>query len=173
MAVLPILTVPDPRLRVKAKPVAVVDDKIRQILDDMLETMYHAKGIGLAATQVGIALRLVVIDLSAKDTPFTPMKLVNPQITWTSQELETCQEGCLSVPEQFADVSRPKGVKMTYQDEHGKDHVLETDEFLATCIQHELDHLDGKLYIDYLSSLKRTILVNKVKRLKLYKDEKE
>ena len=169
MALLTVLTVPDPRLRIKARPVSVVDNTIRTIFDDMVETMYAEDGAGLAGPQVGIDLRLVVIDVS-EGTPGTAIfKMVNPEITWRSTELNICKEGCLSVPEQRADVSRPKAIKMHYLDEHGTLQHIETDDILATCIQHEIDHLDGKLYIDYLSSLKRQMFINKVKRIK--KDE--
>lgn len=165
MTVLNLLTVPDPRLRLKAKPVCVVDDHIRKILDDMLETMYAEEGCGLAAIQVNIPLRLVVIDLSRGGESGIKLKLVNPEIVWKSEECSTYNEGCLSVPEQRAEVIRPKSVHLKYLDEMGAEQFLEADDFLATCVQHEIDHLDGKLYIDYLTSLKRNLIVNKVKKL--------
>ncbi len=166
MAKLTVLTVPDTRLRIKAKPVSVIDDTIKYILDDMVETMHAEDGIGLAAPQVGISLRLVVISLDSE----TIYKMVNPEITWRSNEESVCNEGCLSVPEQNAEVKRPKAIKMTYLDENGISQAIESDDLLATCIQHEIDHLNGKLYIDYLSSLKRQLYINKVKRLKRYED---
>lgn len=165
MAKLHILTVPDPRLRIKAKPVDVVDDRIRQILDDMLETMYADHGCGLAATQVNIPLRLVVIDLSYDNETCPIYKMVNPEIIWKSDDTIIHEERCLSVPEQRAPVSRPSAIKLKYLDENGNPCEIETDDFLATCVQHEIDHLDGKLYIDYLSPLKRNMIINKVKRL--------
>ncbi|MES2252143.1 MAG: peptide deformylase [Pseudomonadota bacterium] len=170
MTLLTVLTVPDSRLRIKAKPVSVVDDAIRIIFDDMIETMYAEDGVGLAAPQVGISMRLVVIDISERAPGTTLLRMVNPEITWRSNELNTCVEGCLSVPELRADVSRPKAIKMHYLDENGTLQHIESDDNLATCIQHELDHLDGKLYIDYLSSLKRQMFINKVKRMKKYED---
>ena len=166
MARLTVLTVPDARLRVKAKPVSVVDDMIKSILNDMVETMHAEDGIGLAAPQVGISLRLVVISLDGE----TIYKMVNPEITWRSNEESTCNEGCLPVPEQNAEIKRPKAIKMTYLDENGVKQSIESDDLLATCIQHEIDHLNGKLYIDYLSSLKRQLYINKVKRLKRYEE---
>jgi peptide deformylase len=175
MTRLNVLTVPDPRLRVKAKPVPLCDDNIRKILDDMVETMYAEDGIGLAAPQVGIDMRLVVMDVGIDDfaeevadsgaSTSKVIKMVNPEITWRSAETNVCNEGCLSVPEQRAEVTRPKAIKMHYLDEWGVKQCIETDGLLATCIQHELDHLDGKLYIDYLSTLKRQMFINKVKRL--------
>lgn len=170
MTLLNVLTVPDSRLRIKAKPVSVCDDNIRKILDDMLETMYAEDGLGLAAPQIGIDLRLVVMDVSEDEKNHTIYKMVNPEITWRSKELSVCNEGCLSVPEQRAQVSRPAAIKMHYLDENGVLQHIETDGLFATCIQHEIDHLDGKLYIDYLSPLKRQILINKVKRIKKYEE---
>lgn len=168
MTLLNVLTVPDPRLRIKAKPVSIVDDKIRTIFDDMVETMYAEDGIGLAAPQVGIDLRLIVIDISDSAPGTAVLKMANPEITWHSIETSVCNEGCLSVPEQRAEVSRPKAIKMNYLDENGILQHIESDDILATCIQHEIDHLNGKLYIDYLSSLKRQMFINKVKRIKKY-----
>jgi peptide deformylase len=165
MTVLTVLTVPNPRLRVKAKPVSVIDDKIRQILDDMVETMYAEDGIGLAAPQVGIDLRIAVIDVSKDDEETVIYKMINPEITWKSEDVDVCNEGCLSVPEQRAKIERPAAVKMHYLDENGVLQNLEADGILATCIQHELDHLDGKLFIDYLSPLKKQMYIKKVEKL--------
>lgn len=168
MVKLNVLTVPDARLHLKAKPVSAIDDTIKQILDDMVETMYAEDGIGLAAPQIGISLQLVVIDIYAGSSSSHLLKMINPEITWRSAELNICNEACLSVPEQHAEIKRPKAIKMTYRDEHGVKQFIESDDMLATCIQHELDHLNGKLYIDYLSALKRQMYVNKVKRIKRF-----
>lgn len=155
MALLDILEFPDPRLRTKAKPVAQVDDALRALIDDMFETMYAAPGIGLAATQVDVHQRLVVIDISeGKDQPLV---LVNPEITANSGS-QTYQEGCLSVPGVFADVDRADQVTVRALDRDGQPFELTTDGLLAVCIQHEIDHLDGKVFIDYLSPLKRELV---------------
>lgn len=165
MALREILIVPDPRLKKVCEPVAEVNDEIRQLLDDMLETMYAAPGIGLAAPQIGVMKRVVVIDVSdEKDKP-QPLKLVNPEIIWESEETGVYQEGCLSIPEQYADVERPTEVGLRYLDENGKAHEIEADGLLATCIQHEVDHLDGVLFTDYLSALKRNMIIKKVQKL--------
>ncbi|MDP3371416.1 MAG: peptide deformylase [Candidatus Paracaedibacteraceae bacterium] len=171
MTLLTVLTVPDSRLRIKAKPVSVFDEKLSILFDDMLETMYVEDGAGLAAPQVGIDLRVVVMDVSERENESCVYKMVNPEVTWRSKELSVCNEGCLSVPEQRAEISRPAAIKMHYLDENGVLQHIETDGFLATCIQHEMDHLDGKLYIDYLSTLKRQMYINKVKRIKKYESE--
>jgi len=165
MALREILIVPDPRLKKECAPVTEVNDEIRQLLDDMLETMYAAPGIGLAAPQIGVMKRVVVMDVSdEKDKP-EPLKLINPEIIWESEELAVYQEGCLSIPEQYADVERPAEVGMRYMDENGKEHEIEADGLLATCIQHEIDHLDGVLFTDYLSALKRNMILKKVQKL--------
>lgn len=155
MAKLDIITLPDPRLKLVCEPVAVVDASIRKILDDMLETMYEAPGIGLAAIQVGIAKRLVTIDVSREGEPKAPLFLVNPVITWASEETGVYQEGCLSVPEHYDDVERPARVRVSHLDRDGKACEIEADGLLATCLQHEIDHLDGIVFIDHLSRLKR------------------
>lgn len=169
MALLKVLTEPDPRLHIVAKPVEQVDDTIRQIMSDMLETMYHEQGVGLAATQVGIDKRIIVIDVSSdlKNKP-QPLKMANPEIIWASEETKKDFEACLSVPEQQAEVTRAVAVKIRYLDEHGKNQELEGDGLLAVCIQHEIDHLNGILYIDHLSRLKRSIILRKLSRLKRY-----
>lgn len=164
MTLLNILVAPHPVLKQKAKPVATVDDRVRRLLDDMLETMYEAKGIGLAAPQIGVSERIVVIDIHEKDQPPAPMKLVNPEITWASPEREVNEEGCLSVPEQYADVVRPRAVKLRYLDENGAAHELDADGMLGVCIQHELDHLEGTLFVDHLSMLKRSMILRKVQK---------
>lgn len=155
MAKLDIITLPDPRLKLVSEPVVRVDDEIRKILDDMLETMYEAPGIGLAAIQVGVAKRLVTIDVSREGEPKAPLFLVNPEVVWTSEETNVYQEGCLSVPEHYDDVERPARCRVTHLDRDGKEQVIEADGLLATCLQHEIDHLNGVVFIDHLSRLKR------------------
>jgi peptide deformylase len=162
MAVLPVLVAPDPRLKVKSKPVEKVDDSIRRLMDDMLETMYASQGIGLAAPQIGVAKRVIVIDLARQGEPAKPMKMANPEIIWRSEEEVVCEEGCLSVPDQFSEVSRPKAVKIRYLDYQNEIREMEADGYLATCIQHEIDHLDGILFVDRVSSLKRNIIMRKL-----------
>lgn len=165
MALREILIVPDPRLKKECEPVEEVNDEIKTLLNDMLETMYAAPGIGLAAPQIGVMKRLVVMDVSDdKDKP-EPLKMINPEIIWESEETSVYQEGCLSIPEQYADVERPAEVGMRYMDENGETHEIEADGLLATCIQHEIDHLDGVLFTDYLSALKRNMILKKVQKL--------
>ncbi|WP_404423961.1 peptide deformylase [Thalassospira australica] len=165
MALRDILIIPDPRLKQECEEVAEVNDEIRELLDDMLETMYAAPGIGLAAPQIGVMKRLVVMDVSDDKEKPQPLKLVNPEIIWESEDTSVYQEGCLSIPEQYADVERPAEVGLRYLDENGKEHEIEADGLLATCIQHELDHLDGILFTDYLSALKRNMILKKVQKL--------
>lgn len=162
MAVRRILIAPHPLLKLKARPVERVDDEIRRLMDDMLETMYRAPGIGLAAPQIGVSLRVVVVDLAKKDEPPAPMRLVNPEITWRSEEQVVMEEGCLSLPEQFAEVTRPAAVKVRYLDERGEEREVEADGMLARCLQHEVDHLDGILFVDRLSPLKRNMILRKL-----------
>lgn len=162
MAKLTLYEYPHPVLKKKAEKVAAVDDDIRQFLDDMLETMYAEAGVGLAAPQVGVSKRVVVIDIAHEGEKPAPLYLVNPEIIWRSEELQVCEEGCLSLPEQRAEVERPASVKVKYLDYHGKECELLAEEFLAVAVQHELDHLDGILYIDHLSRLKRQMLVKKL-----------
>ncbi len=163
MAILKILEYPHPVLKQKAEPVAKIDDEIKKILSNMLETMYDAPGIGLAAPQIGISKRMLVLDISEnKDNPYI---IINPEIIWKSDEVNIYQEGCLSVPEQYADVVRPEKIKLKYQNIDGKEQIIEADGLLATCIQHEMDHLNGVLFIDHLSRLKRNMLVKKLKKL--------
>ncbi len=163
MAKLPILHFPDPRLRTKAKPVAVVDDAIRQLISDMFETMYDAPGIGLAATQVNHHIRLVVMDISEDKSQ--PMVFINPIVTPLTQEKAPYEEGCLSVPSIYDVVDRPTKVRIEALNEQGEAFSLETDGLLAVCIQHELDHLEGKLFVDYLSTLKRQRIKTKLQKL--------
>lgn len=163
MAILNILEFPDPRLRTIAKPVAQVDDQIRTLIDDMLETMYDAPGIGLAATQVDQHIRLVVMDLSEDKSE--PLVFINPEIEVLSDETALYQEGCLSVPGFFEDVLRPQQVKICALDRQGQPFELLADDLLAVCIQHECDHLNGKLFVDYLSSLKRDRIKKKLEKI--------
>lgn len=166
MALLPILTAPDPRLAKKSLPVQEVDAEIRQLMDDMLETMYKAPGIGLAAPQVGALVRVVVLDLAGEDEPPAPMRMANPEIVWVSDDDAEYNEGCLSVPEHYADVVRPAACRVQYLDENNKRQELTAEGLLATCVQHEIDHLDGVLFIDHLTSLKRNIILRKLLKAK-------
>ncbi len=164
MAILPILVAPNPVLKTKAKSVDKVDDEIRQLMDDMLETMYNAPGIGLAAPQVGVGKRVLVMDVSAEDEEPNPICMANPEIIWASEEEELREEGCLSLPEQFAEVVRPKAVRVRYLDKEGEIRELDADELLGICVQHEMDHLDGTLFVDHLSNLKRNMILRKLKK---------
>lgn len=161
MAILPIITLPDPRLRLVSEPVARVDSEILQLLDDMLETMYEAPGVGLAAIQVAVAKRILVADTARGDEAKDPMCFVNPEIVWASEELRVYQEGCLSVPEYYEDVERPARVRVRYLDREAKVQEIEADGLLATVLQHEIDHLEGGLFIDHLSRLKRERVVKR------------
>ncbi len=167
MSILQIIEAPDPRLRVISKPVDGVDDDLRTLIDDMLETMYDAPGIGLAAIQVGVAKRVLVIDLQDKDeetgeTIREPLVFINPVLSHPSDDLHVYNEGCLSVPDQYADVERPATVHATWLDRDGKAHDELLDGMLATCLQHEMDHLEGILFFDHLSKLKRDMLLKKL-----------
>ncbi|QFT83729.1 Peptide deformylase [Halomonas sp. THAF12] len=162
MAKLPILEFPDERLRTKAAPVETVDDEVRQLVDDMLETMYAAPGIGLAATQVDAHRRVIVIDVSEDQS--TPLVLINPEYTPIGEEREPMQEGCLSVPEYYAEVPRALKVRLKALDRDGRPYELEADGLLAHCIQHEYDHLEGVLFVDYLSPLKRDRVMKKMQK---------
>lgn len=157
----PIITIPDPVLREVCAPVVTVDDDIRSLADDMLETMYDAPGIGLAASQIGILQRMFVLDVAKEDEPREPMVFINPKITWSSDEMSIYQEGCLSIPDYYEDVERPAEVTVQFLDREGAEKEIRADGLLATCVQHELDHLDGKLFIDYLSKLKRDRVIKK------------
>ena len=165
MARLPILVAPHPILKRKAQPVAEVDARVGKLMDDMVETMYDANGIGLAAPQVGVLDRVIVVDVHEKGEPANPMRLANPEIVWSSDEKSVCEEGCLSVPEQYAEVTRPQRIRVRYLDEKNQQQEIEADGMLATCIQHEIDHLNGVLFVDYLSMLKRNILLKKVQKM--------
>jgi peptide deformylase len=163
MAILPILHYPDPRLRNKAAPVAEVDGKLRALIDDMFETMYQAPGIGLAAPQVDVALRVLVIDISEQRN--APLCLVNPEIL-SKEGVEQMEEGCLSVPGIYEPVQRARHIKVRALDRNGASFEMEADDLLAVCIQHEIDHLDGKLFVDYLSELKRQRLRKKLEKVR-------
>ena len=162
MAILEILEFPDPRLRTKAKPVELVDDKIRQLVDDMFETMYNAPGIGLAASQVNVHKRVVVIDTSEDKTQ--PLVFINPEITVLDQGQFEYDEGCLSVPGFYETVSRPGHISVKALDRNGEEFILEPDGLLAVCIQHEVDHLNGKLFVDYISPVKRQRIRKKLEK---------
>jgi len=164
MAIRKILTAPDPRLREISKPVERVDDELRALMDDMLETMYDAPGIGLAAIQVGVPLRVIVMDLAGDDEEPAPQYFVNPEILDPSEDQAVYQEGCLSVPEFFDDVERPARCRVKFLDYHGEEQILDAEGLLATCIQHEMDHLEGVLFIDHLSRLKRDRVLKKLKK---------
>ncbi len=161
MAVLPIITLPDPRLRKVSEPIQRVDAEILTILDDMLETMYAAPGIGLAAIQVAVAKRMVVVDIGKSEEERDPFFLINPEIVWASEELSSYNEGCLSVPDYFDDVKRPAMVRVRHLDRAGKTQEFNAAGLLATVVQHELEHLEGGLFIDNLSRLKRERVVKK------------
>lgn len=162
MAILPIITAPDPRLKVTAAPVADMDDSVRRLMDDMLETMYAAPGVGLAAPQVGHALRVLVVDCARKDEPPAPVCVANPEIIWRSDETKVNEEGCLSLPEQFADVERAEKIRVRYLGRDGTEQVLEAEGLLAVCIQHEMDHLEGVLFVDHISRLKRQMILKRL-----------
>ena len=166
MAQLPIITAPDPRLKIKARPVPAVDDKIRRLMDDMLDTMYGAIGVGLAAPQVGEAKRIIVLDVAREGEKPQPMQLANPEILWSSAELTTANEGCLSLPEQYADVTRPARIRLRYLDYQNEIREIEASGLLAMCLQHEIDHLDGVLFVDHISSLKRGMILRKLAKAK-------
>ncbi len=164
MAIRPILTAPDPRLREISKPVETVDDELRALMDDMLETMYEAKGIGLAAIQIGVPKRIIVMDLAGEDEEKAPRYFVNPEILNPSKTLGLYQEGCLSVPDYYEDVERPEQCRIRYLDYDGAPNEEDAEGLLAVCIQHEMSHLNGVLFIDHLSRLKRERILKKLKK---------
>ncbi len=159
-----ILTIPNPILRKISEPVKSVDKEVKNLLDDMLETMYAAPGIGLAAVQIGILKRLIVIDLSKEGEKKEPLFIINPEIISKSNELVSYEEGCLSIPNQFAEVKRPSACKINFIDYEGKKKEMSANGLLATCIQHEIDHLNGILFIDHLSKLKKDLIIKKNKK---------
>jgi peptide deformylase len=164
MALRKIIVIPDPVLRQTSTPVASLSKDVRALADDMLETMYDAPGIGLAAIQIGVPQRIVTIDLAKKDEPHTPVIFINPEIIHSSEETSVYEEGCLSIPEYYEEVTRPARVKIRYMDIKGAAQEMDAEGLMATCIQHEIDHLNGKLFIDYLSKLKRDRVMTKFRK---------
>jgi peptide deformylase len=162
MAIRPILIAPDPRLKGVSEEIRAVDGDIRALADDMLESMYAADGIGLAAIQIGVPKRVLVMDLARKDGKNEPRVFVNPKVVWTSEETAVCQEGCLSVPDIWEEVERPAQIRAEYVDRDGRLQKLEAEGLLATCLQHEIDHLEGILFVDHLSRLKRSMALKKL-----------
>ena len=169
MTVRPILTAPDPRLQAVSKDVEAVTDATRKLIDDMADSMYAADGIGLAAIQIGEPVRVLVIDLDQKEGKKNPVAYINPKITWASEEMAVFEEGCLSVPEIWDDVERPARIKAEYLDRDGNKQTLEAEGLLATCLQHEMDHLNGVLFIDHLSRLKKAMAIKKLTKAKKLK----
>jgi peptide deformylase len=165
MPIKPLIILPDPKLRLVSKPVEHIDASLRKFAGDMLDTMYDAPGIGLAAIQVGEPVRLLVLDLAKEGEPKAPQIFINPEIVESSDDRSVYEEGCLSIPDYYAEVERPAKVRVKYLDEHGKAHEVEAEGLLATCLQHEIDHLDGVLFIDHISKLKRDMVVKKFKKL--------
>ena len=172
MAILSVIIAPDPRLKVKSDPVERVDAALRKLMDDMLETMYDAPGLGLSAIQVGVPKRVIVVDGARADEERAPHRLVNPELLWTSGETVVIDEGCLSFPDLYAEVERPAAITVRYRDEHNEDRELDADGLLARCIQHEMDHLEGVLFIDYLSAVRRNIILRKLSKVRKAKQRK-
>jgi len=170
MAKLPIIIAPDPRLKVKAKKVEHVDDELRTFMSDMLETMYAAPGVGLAAPQVGEAKRIIVVDASKDEDAPEPYKMVNPEFVWLSDNDYEYEEGCLSLPTFYEPVTRPDRIKVRYIDENNEEQELEAEGLLAVVIQHEMDHLDGLLFVDHISTLKRNMILRKLTKIKKTKE---
>ena len=166
MTVRPVITAPDPRLQAISTEVEKVDGAIRALIDDMTDSMYAADGIGLAAVQIGVPKRVLVIDLDQKEGKKNPIAYINPKILWASDEMAVFEEGCLSVPEIWDDVERPAGIRCQYLDRDGRAQILEAEGLLATCLQHEMDHLNGVLFIDHLSRLKKTMAIKKLTKAK-------
>ncbi len=166
MAILPIIVAPDPRLKLTCAPVPKVDAAVARLMDDMLESMYAAPGIGLAAPQVGVLKRVIVIDTAKPAEEPRPIRLANPELVATSEELKSWDEGCLSLPEHYAEVVRPSRVAVRYLDEHNRKQEVEADSVLAVCLQHEMDHLDGILFVDHVSALKRNMILRKLRKAK-------
>jgi peptide deformylase len=166
MSRLSVLVVPDPRLKRHAEPVARVDDGVRRLMDGMLEAMHGARGIGLAAPQVGVLKRVIIVDASRPEEEPQTYRMANPEILWRSEDEVSGEEGCLSLPEQYGDVIRPARIKVRYLDHQNEIREMETDGLLARCIQHEADHLEGVLFVDYLSLLKRNIILRKLAKAK-------
>lgn len=166
MSILPIITLPDPLLRTASQPIERVDDQVRRLADDMLETMYDAPGVGLAAIQIAIPRRLIVLDVTDKESePPHPIVMINPEIVTLGDTLASYEEGCLSIPDVRVEIERPSAVRVRFLDREGKLQELNADGLLATAVQHEIDHLDGKLIIDFMSRLKRDMVIRKFKKL--------
>lgn len=166
MPVRPLVLLPDPILRQKSKPVENLDNSLQGLIDDMFETMYEAPGIGLAAIQIGVPLRVLVVDVKQEEGQARqPLAVINPEIVWRSEEYRNCEEGCLSIPEYYAEIERPSSIKMRYLERDGRPAELDAEGMLATCLQHEVDHLNGVLFIDYLSKLKRDRVIKKFKKV--------
>jgi len=166
MALLSIITAPDPRLKIKARVVSAVDAKIRRLMDDMLETMYHAIGVGLAAPQVGEPWRVLVLDVAREGEKPQPLRVANPEIVWRSPELISGNEGCLSLPEHYAEVTRSAEIRLRFLDYENEIREMHAGGLLGTCLQHEIDHLDGVLFVDHISSLKRGMILRKLAKAK-------
>ena len=166
MAILPIIVAPDPRLKVKSTPIDVVSDDVVKLMDDMLDTMYAAPGIGLAAPQVGVQKRAIVLDVSMGEEAPNPFQMINPEVVWASDSLFSYEEGCLSLPEQFADVERPNKAKIKYKDKSGQETLIDVEGLLSVCVQHEIDHLDGVLFVDHISKIKKNVIMRKLKKFK-------
>jgi peptide deformylase len=164
MALRPIITLPDPKLRLVSTRIERVDGPLRKLIDDMIETMHDAPGVGLAAIQIAEPIRLVVVDVSRKEEPPNPQAFVNPEILWSSEDRSTYEEGCLSIPEYYAEVERPASVRARYLDREGEMREILADGLLATVLQHEIDHLDGVLFIDHISKLKRDRVIKKFQK---------
>ena len=164
IAVRDIIIIPDKRLRLKSEPVKAVDKQLRALIDDMFETMYAAPGIGLAAIQVGVPKRVITMDLAKKDEPKQPQVFINAEVIWASEDKATYEEGCLSIPEYYEEVTRPKTVKVKFFDTNLKPQEIEAEGLLATCLQHEIDHINGVLFIDHISKLKRDMVMKKFKK---------
>lgn len=161
-----IIVAPDPRLKIKCKPIEKVDTTIRTLMDDMLETMHAANGIGLAAPQIGVAKRVIVIDVAREGEEPAPLRMANPEIIWVSDDDIAQEEGCLSLPEHYSEVVRPRAVKVRYLDHENEIRELDADGILSVCVQHEMDHLDGVLFVDHISALKRNMILRKLTKQK-------
>ncbi|MBT4934282.1 MAG: peptide deformylase [Rhodospirillaceae bacterium] len=166
MTVYPIIVAPDPRLKLKSKPVEHVDDEIRTLMDDMLESMHVAHGIGLAAPQIGVQKRVIVVDAAKEEEESSPLRLANPEIIEVSDDDLAHEEGCLSLPEQYSEVIRPDRVRVRYLDHENEIREMDAEGILAVCIQHEIDHLDGILFVDHISALKRNMILRKLMKIK-------
>jgi len=162
MAVRSIIVAPDPRLKLRSAPVERVDGRIRRLMDDLLETMYEAPGIGLSAVQIGIPERVIVVDVAREGEARAPLRLANPEVLWQADEIATREEGCLSLPDQYAEVSRPAKARVRYLDHEGRWREIAVEGILAQCLQHEIDHLEGRLFVDYLSTVRRNIILRKL-----------